>query len=114
MSLKTNDTSAKLVLFKVTIALITIALIALMFPKGESIESEVSEGAIWLKDDLIAPFSFPIIKSPDVYRKEVAAAEKSVYPVFIEKNEMEKVALDSLQIYNSYLLDLIDQNINRR
>lgn len=112
MSLKTNETSAKMVLFKVTIALITIALIALMFPKGESIESEVSEGAIWLKDDLIAPFSFPIIKSPDVYRKEVAAAEKSVYPVFIEKNEMEKVALDSLQIYNSYLLDLIDQNIN--
>ena len=112
MSDKANESQVRAVVFKAAIALVTVALIALMFPKGESIESEVSEGAIWLKDDLIAPFSFPIIKSPDVYRKEVLAAERSVYPVFIEKNEIENVSIDSLQMYNSYLLDLIDQNLN--
>lgn len=47
---------------KIIIGLITVILIVMMFPKGESIESEVTEGAIWTNDDLIAPFSFPIIK----------------------------------------------------
>jgi len=111
MFIKSNDTPIKSIIFKFAIAFITVALIALMFPKGESIESEVTEGSIWLKDDLIAPFSFPIIKSTDVYRKEIAAAEKTVYPVFIENSEIENVSLDSLQSYNVYLLELIDQNI---
>src|SRR3972149_865397 len=98
--------------FKIAIAFITIVLIAFMFPKGESIESEVSEGSIWLKDDLIAPFSFPIIKSRDIYKRELTAAEKSVYPVFIEKKEVEGNALDSLKNYSTYLLEIMDYNIN--
>ena len=42
-----------------------------MFPKGESIESEVTEGTVWLNDELIAEFSFPIIKSEEIYQKRV-------------------------------------------
>ena len=66
---------------KFLMGFVTTLLIVFMFPKGESIEFEVSEGSIWLYDDLIAPFSFPIMKSEEVYRKEVEAAKKSVYPV---------------------------------
>jgi hypothetical protein len=47
---------------KLLIGLAAVILIAMMFPKGESIESDVSVGSIWIHDDLIAPFSFPIIK----------------------------------------------------
>ncbi|MEJ2492969.1 MAG: HDIG domain-containing protein [Ignavibacteriaceae bacterium] len=112
MASEPNKTSVKTTIFRIIIALTTVALIALMFPKGESIESEVTEGSIWLKDDLIAPFSFPIIKSPDVYRRQIAAAERTVYPVFIEKNEIENISIDSLQVYNTYLTDIIDQNIS--
>ena len=112
MASEPNKTSVKTTIFRIIIALTTVALIALMFPKGESIESEVTEGSIWLKDDLIAPFSFPIIKSPDVYRRQIAAAERTIYPVFIEKNEIENISIDSLQVYNTYLTDIIDQNIS--
>jgi len=112
MASEPNKTSVKTTIFRIVIALTTVALIALMFPKGESIESEVTEGSIWLKDDLIAPFSFPIIKSPDVYRRQIAAAERTVYPVFIEKNEIENTSIDSLQTYNTYLVDHLDQNIS--
>lgn len=57
-----NKKSGKGLFTKFLLGFVTIILIVIMFPKGESIEFEVSEGAIWLYDDLIAPFSFPIKK----------------------------------------------------
>ena len=68
-----------------------------MFPKGESIESELTEGAIWLNDDLIASFSFPIIKSEENYQTESLAAEESVYPVFLNNKTNVTKSIDSLQ-----------------
>ena len=56
--------------YKIALAFATVVLIAMMFPKGESIESEVSEGTVWLNDDLIAEISFPIIKSEEIYQSE--------------------------------------------
>lgn len=79
-----------------------------MFPRGESIESEVAVGSIWIHDDLIAPFSFPIIKDVDTYREEIRAAEKSIYPIYLEND----LITDSLNNYNSFLLKFIDRVIN--
>jgi membrane-associated HD superfamily phosphohydrolase len=112
MSVISNEITPKSLLYKIAIALVTVTLIVFMFPKGESIESEVTEGTIWLKDDLIASFSFPIIKSEDVYSKEIKAAEEGVYPIFIENEELIKQSLDSLKAYSSYLLELFDYNLN--
>jgi cyclic-di-AMP phosphodiesterase PgpH len=81
-----------------------------MFPRGESIESEVAIGSIWTHDDLIAPFSFPIIKDANVYREEVRQAEASVYPVYLESDH--NLLVDSLNSYDNFLLKEIDQAIN--
>jgi putative nucleotidyltransferase with HDIG domain len=94
---------------KIIIGLITVILIVMMFPKGESIESEVTEGAIWTNDDLIAPFSFPIIKEQQAYQKEVKDAEKSVYPVF---NSLNLKNSDSLKTFAAYIISVIDENLN--
>lgn len=112
MSLLSKEITPKSLSVKIAIAIVTIIVIALMFPKGESIESDVAEGTIWLKDDLIASFSFPIIKSDDVYRRELRQAEESVYPVFIDDQEIVKKSLDSLRVYSSYLLELLDYTLN--
>ena len=96
---------------KIIIGLITVILIVMMFPKGESIESEVSEGTIWTNDDLIAPFSFPIIKEKQVYLSEVIAAEQSVYPVF---NSISIRSSDSLKIFAAYIISVIDENIKNQ
>ena len=93
---------------KLLFALSAIILIALMFPKGESIESEVSIGSIWIHDDLIAPFSFPVLKDPDVYKAELRTAAAEVYPVFTRKDDESKIASDSLKNYNKFLLQIID------
>ena len=93
---------------KILIGLTTVVLIALMFPKGESIESEISVGSIWIHDDLIAPFSFPVLKDPDIYKAEVKAAGKSVYPVFVKQDDEVQRSLDSLKSYNTFLLKMLD------
>lgn len=96
---------------KIIIGLITVILIVMMFPKGESIESEVTEGAIWTNDDLIAPFSFPIIKEKQTYQKEVLDAERSVYPVF---NSFTSKNNDSLKAFAAYIISVIDENLEKQ
>ena len=96
---------------KILMGFITTILIVLMFPKGESIEFEVSEGSIWLYDDLIAPFSFPIKKSEEVYRAEVEAAKRSVFPVFLDENSNKQKSVESLTNYSSYLIKVLDESI---
>ncbi len=95
---------------KILIGLITIILIVMMFPKGESIEYEVTEGTIWIHDDLIAPFSFPVIKDKAVYQAEVKAAEEAVYPVFLRQDPR---GADSARQYSSYLIKVIDENLQK-
>ena len=96
---------------KIIVAVVTVILIVLMFPKGESIESEVSVGSIWINDDLIAPFSFPVNKDPEVYQAELKEAAESVYPVFMKNENNVKIILDSLKNYNSYLLKMVDSSL---
>ena len=96
---------------KIIIGLITVILIVMMFPKGESIESEVTEGAIWTNDDLIAPFSFPIIKENQEYQSELKRAQNSVYPVF---NSITTKNSDSLKAFAFYILNVIDDNLKQQ
>ncbi|MHB1687117.1 MAG: HD family phosphohydrolase [Ignavibacteriaceae bacterium] len=93
---------------KLIIGIAAVLLIALMFPKGESIESEVAIGSIWIHDDLIAPFSFPILKDPEVYKAQVKAVEESIYPVYLKKNDIGKKSIDSLKKYDDFLIKNIE------
>ena len=95
---------------KLIIGIITVVLIVMMFPKGESIEFEVTEGAIWTNEDLIAPFSFPIIKVNQDYLNEVKLAERSVYPVF---NNYVVKRSDSLKAFAAYIISVIDENLDK-
>ncbi len=61
-----------------------IFIVALMFPSGESIESDYHVGTIWTGKDLIAPFLFPIYKEERDYQREKALAAQSVHMVFEE------------------------------
>lgn len=96
---------------KLLILLAAVILIVLMFPKGESIESEVNIGTIWIQDDLIAPFSFPIYKDPEFYRKELKQAAKKVYPVFIKEDISYRNSEDSLRKYSRFLFDAVDSSL---
>ena len=82
--------------YKILIVIVTAIIISFLFPKGESLESEVTVGSIWIQEDLIASFSFPIIKQPETYKRELEKAKSSIYPVFISDNTEAKNIFDSL------------------
>jgi len=98
------------ILMKVIMGILTIIVITLMFPKGESLEYEISEGVIWLYDDLIAPFSFPIKKSEEIYKAELSDAEEKVFPIFLNLTEIPGRAVDSIKSYGIFLIQTLDQS----
>lgn len=70
------------VLVKALIAVSLIGVLALLFPRGESIDLDYKVGTVWARKDLIAPFSFPILRDEREYSHDVEEAKKNVYDVF--------------------------------
>ena len=67
---------------KIGIAVVLTVILALMFPRGESVDFEYKVGAVWARKDLIAPFSFPILRDDKEYARDVEAAKRKVFDVF--------------------------------
>jgi cyclic-di-AMP phosphodiesterase PgpH len=89
---------------KLLIVFVTIILIVMMFPKGESIESEVNVGSIWIQNDLIASTTFEVLKNPVKYENEKLNAAAKVQPIFLRKNDIAQAYLDTIKNYNSIIL----------
>ncbi|MFA7228962.1 MAG: HDIG domain-containing metalloprotein [Melioribacteraceae bacterium] len=92
---------------KLLIVFTTVILAVFMFPHGESIDSEVAVGTVWMRDDLIASMTFEILKDPEVYEAEKLNAARSIQPIFLRDNSIVSISLDSLNRYNGYLSKLL-------
>jgi cyclic-di-AMP phosphodiesterase PgpH len=95
---------------KLIIIFVMIVLIVLMFPHGESIESEVTVGSIWVHDDLIASTTFEVLKDPQVFEAEKKHAANRIQPIFLQDNNIPNIYLDSLRKYNVFLSGLLSKN----
>ena len=104
-----NNNNLRLLIF-----LIAAILIALMFPRGESIESDVSVGSIWIKDDLIATMPFEILKDADTYKKEKLNAESKVYPVFVIDHSIRNTVIDSIRKFNKKLIKIFKKQLQTK
>lgn len=93
-------------LIKLLIGIITAVLITAMFPGYETIESDYSVGMIWGKEDLIAPFSFPVYKSESVYKNEVEEAKRNILPVFEVNQTKASGQLNWLDSLNDFFIKL--------
>ncbi len=96
---------------KIIIFFLTVLLVVLMFPRGESIESEVTVGSIWTDDDLIASMTFEVPENPEVYRQKIQQAADSVPPVFVKDTSVLKRSIDSLRNFKSKFLHILDSVI---
>lgn len=95
---------------KLIIVFITVILVVLMFPHGESIESEVAVGSVWIHDDLIASTTFEILKDPVQYENEKLNAARMIQPIFLRDNNLANIYLDSLKKYNVFLSKIFLKN----
>jgi len=96
---------------RVFLVLLSTIVIAAMFPRGESIESDVAVGSIWIQDDLIASMPFEILKDPETYRIEKLRAAEKVHDVFEIDHTVKKSVLDSIKSFNSNLVDQLDTQL---
>ncbi len=96
---------------RIAIFFATVILVVMMFPRGESIESEVTVGSIWTDDDLIASMTFEVPESPEVYQKKIREAAESVAPVFVKKKEALAQSIDSLRKFKRRLVKILDSVI---
>ncbi len=110
--MKTKEHKKGSLRLKFLIGLSAVILIVFMFPKGESIESEVTVGSIWIHDDLIAQFSFPVLKDQKAYDEELKAAANTVYPVYSKQPESIDAILDTVKSYDAFLLRMIDSTLS--
>ncbi|RPI18543.1 MAG: HDIG domain-containing protein [Ignavibacteriae bacterium] len=96
---------------KFFIAFATAIVITAMFPRTETIEADYTVGMIWGKEDLIAPFSFPIYKSEPVYQREVQEVRNRISPAF-DINEPKQLGklnwLDSLSSFLTRAKKVLD------
>ncbi len=92
----------KLVL-KISIGLLLIFIIFQMFRSTATIDVSYKVGTVWTEDDLISPFSFPILKEQKQYEAEVEEAKSKVYKVFVLD---EHIAPDQLVFLTTLLNDL--------
>ncbi len=110
--MKTEEHKRGSLRLKFLIGLSAVILIVFMFPKGESIESEVTVGSIWIHDDLIAQFSFPVLKDQKTYQAELKEAASTVYPVYLKQPETIDAVLDTVKGYDSFLIRMIDSTLS--
>ncbi|MDL1892363.1 HDIG domain-containing protein [Sphingobacteriales bacterium CHB3] len=74
-----------------------ILLLGMMFPRGSSFELDHKIGQVWTRQDLFAPFSFPISRDAEEYAAEVAQAKANVYPVFERDQSIADAQLSRLR-----------------
>jgi hypothetical protein len=97
---------------KILIMVISVLLIVLMFPKGETLDSEVNVGSVWIKEDLIASIPFEILKDPKVYEAEKNKALKNVLPVYIINHSVKEKVKDTTKYAFKFLAATIDNDLN--
>ncbi len=75
-------------------------LLTFMFPKGKSYEfADLKEGGVYVGEEVIAPFTFPVNKSDDEYAQDVKQARLSVAPVFERREDVAERQLAALKTF---------------
>ena len=96
------------VILRAIIGLGLIVLIVLMFPQNESIEYSYQVGSVWTNNDLTAPFSYPIYKDQQRFRKEEVEALASVYPIVERRQGIEQAQVEHLRLIMDTLRAFVD------
>lgn len=85
------------------------ALTLLFFPRGQSFQfADLHEGDIYLGEQIIAPFTFSINKTPAEYERDQQLARENVYPVFARRDSTAALQARRLQNFLAALESILD------
>ncbi|MCL4640767.1 MAG: HDIG domain-containing protein [Pseudosphingobacterium sp.] len=66
---------------------LSVIVICIFLPKQPRFRFEYEKGKIWMHEDLIAPYNFAILKTPNEIRADREQVLESVYPVYDNHTE---------------------------
>lgn len=71
---------------KYVLMALCVIIITAVLPKHAKFKYEFEKGNVWLHEDLVSPFNFPIRKTTDEIKKDKESILKSILPIY-ELNE---------------------------
>ncbi|MDZ7343333.1 MAG: hypothetical protein ONA90_02340, partial [candidate division KSB1 bacterium] len=82
------------------IAMAFVAASAALFPTGKSFQfADLKEGEVYEGQQIIAPFTFSIDKTPEEYQRDVRIARESVYPVFVRQDSIAALQTAAIEYF---------------
>ncbi len=83
--------------FQYFLFLAAIACVILLMPLSPHFQYEYETSRPWAHEDLIAPITFPIVKSESEIREEQAAIIEDFVPFYIMREEVPQLVLDNFE-----------------
>lgn len=96
LKLKSNPNLKGSSIFKAGVGILTVFIIILLLPGHHNIDVKFEVGTIWVDEDLIAPFSFPIYRDESEYLADREKVKQELAPVFDKVAETTSLS-DQLQ-----------------
>lgn len=88
---------------KILMFLLIPFLIIILFPGPHAFEYKYEVGSVWLYEDIVAPFSFPVYKDEKQYQKEISDVYSKVYFIF---NVDTQVYKNQVKEFHEFLMNL--------
>jgi cyclic-di-AMP phosphodiesterase PgpH len=93
---------------KILLSLGFLVLIIALYPKTQVQEAAYSIGEPWRDDDLIAPFTFSIMKQDDEIRAEMRDIRENTSPIFLLDHQAESISFQQLDSLFASLTMVLD------
>ena len=101
-SKKSLASLAKRYYFELLFIIAFALLLSFMFPRGKSFQfADLREGQVYVGDEIIATFTFPVLKSEEEYEKDKKEARDSVIPVFVVDKQVQSSQLEALSSFTT-------------
>ncbi|MDZ7263441.1 MAG: HDIG domain-containing protein [candidate division KSB1 bacterium] len=95
----------------IVIGLILVVIISLMLPRGKSYQfGDLKEKEVYVGEEIIAPFTFAINKTPEEYKRDLLQAEKAVLPVFNRSDSIAQSYLNAMRTFFDSLETIKSRN----
>lgn len=84
-------------IFKYLMMVGAVVIITMVLPKQPKFKYEFEKGNIWLHEDLVSPYNYPLKKSIDEVNADRQSIKKSVLPIYHINEKVKEAQLAQFQ-----------------
>ncbi len=85
--------------YKVYLPLVLLfALLVFVMPRSPKFNYDYRKGALWMYEDFVSQFDFPLLKSEEQYKVELQKAGSSIVPVYRQDQSVLEAAYSQLSL----------------